>query len=317
MTLDNILDEINNANSVVLMAHENPDGDAIGSCLAFYLAIKDKVKRVDVLVKQYAACYSFLPGIEDVKTSTDIKQYDVAICLDCPELKRVDQEYRQCFTNSKVKVQFDHHARNTMFADYNIVDQASPAVCQILVYSFEYMNIELNKDIMTNLMNGVITDTVGFRHSNTNADAFEFASYALTRGINIEKIYRTTLTTISHEKFELQKLAMERMEFYADGKIAFTYEVFDDDKRIGTGPGDSDGIVEIGRTIEGVEVSIFLYEKEDGFKASLRSNEYVDVSEICMTFGGGGHLKAAGATMEMPLEEAKEAIIKETMKYIS
>ena len=316
MTLDNILEEINKANSIVLMAHENPDGDAIGSCLAFYLALKQLNKNVDVLIKKYAACYDFMPGIKDVKSSTDVEVYDLAICLDCPEINRVDKEFKQYFDNAKVKAQFDHHARNTMFGDFNVVDQTSPAVCQILASSFEYMRFELTKDIITNLMVGIITDTGGFRHSNTNQDAFDFASFALSKGVNIEKIYRTTLTTITPQKFELQKLAMDRMEFFANGKIAFTYETFADDKAIGTAPGDNEGIVEIGRTIQGVEVSIFLYEREDGYKASLRSNDYVDVSEICMTFGGGGHLKAAGVTLEMSFEEAKSAIINETIKFI-
>lgn len=316
MTLDNILEEINKANTIVLMAHENPDGDAIGSCLAFALALKQLNKEPDVLIKEYAACYSFLPGIDMIKSTTDVEKYDLAICLDCPEITRVEEEYIDYYTNARVKVQFDHHARNNMFGDYNIVDQSSPAVCQILASSFEYMRIDLTKDIITNLIAGIITDTGGFRHSNTNADAFDFASFALTKGVNIEKIYRATLTTVTRAKFELQKLAMDRMKFFANGKIAFTYETFDDDKKLNVLSGDNEGIVEIGRTIEGVEVSIFLYEKKDGFKASLRSNEYVDVSEICMTFGGGGHLKAAAVTLDMPFEEAKNAIINETIKYI-
>jgi phosphoesterase RecJ-like protein len=121
---------------------------------------------------------------------------------------------------------------------------------------------------------------------------------------------------VTKSKFEIQKLAMERLEFFADGKIAFTYITKEDDKKIDFKPGDHDGVVEIGRSIEGVEISIFLYEKDKGFKASLRSNEYVDVSEICMMFGGGGHIKAAGATMNMSLEDAKKAILTEAKKYL-
>ena len=316
MTLDNILEEIKKANTIVILAHENPDGDAIGSCLAFALALKQLDKEADVLIKDYAACYNFLPGVNIIKKETNVEKYDLAICLDCPEITRVEKDYIKYYTTAKAKIQFDHHARNNMFGDYNVVDQSSPAVCQILASSFEYMHIDLTKDIITNLMAGIITDTGGFRHSNTNADAFDFASFALTKGVNIEKIYRQTLTTVTRAKFELQKLAMDRMEFFKDGKIAFTYENYEDDEKLNVASGDNEGIVEIGRTIEGVEVSIFLYERKDGFKASLRSNEYVDVSEICMTFGGGGHLKAAGVTLDMPFEEAKEAIIKETMKFI-
>lgn len=118
-------------------------------------------------------------------------------------------------------------------------------------------------------------------------------------------------------KFEAEKLAMNRLEFFADGKIAFTYLTKKDDEEIGLKPGDRDGIVEIGRTIEDVEVSIFLYEKEKGYKISLRSNEYVNVSEVASIFGGGGHIKAAGATiLNMSFDEVKKAIISEVTKNL-
>ena len=90
-----------------------------------------------------------------------------------------------------------------------------------------------------------------------------------------------------------------------------------DDEALNVRAGEHDGIVEIGRSIDGVEVSIFLYEKENGYKASLRSNDYVNVSEVCLMFGGGGHIKAAGATLHMPFEDAKKAIIAETTKFVN
>ncbi len=110
---------------------------------------------------------------------------------------------------------------------------------------------------------------------------------------------------------------MERLEFFEDGKVVFTYMTKEDDSRIGIETGDHDGIVEIGRNISGVEVSIFLYQREDGsFKGSLRSNDYMDVADVCMMFGGGGHVRAAGCTLEMPLEEAKKAILSEVKKHL-
>lgn len=136
------------------------------------------------------------------------------------------------------------------------------------------------------------------------------------KGLNLSKIYTQAMLTMSKSKFEAQKLAINRLEFFANGKIAFTYMTKDDDKAIGVKAGEHDGIVEIGKSIEGVEVSIFLYEKEKGFKASLRANDYVNVSEVCLTFGGGGHIKAAGATLNMSFEEAKKSIINEVKKHL-
>ncbi len=316
MTLDEILVEIKNAENIVIMAHEAPDGDAIGSSLAMCLATRNMGKNSYVLMKDIPENFSYLPGREFVITGSDIETFDLAIVLDCPNIKRVCPEFIPYFENAKVKAQIDHHNRNDMFADYNIVNHVSPATAQILVSSFEYLGIEITKEIGICLLTGVITDTNGFRNSNVTVESFEFASWALSKGINLSKIYKQAMLTMTKEKFEAEKLAMNRLEFFADGKIAFTYMTIADELELGLKPGDKDGIVEIGKSIEGVEVSIFLYEKEKGYKASLRSNEYVNVSEVCLMFGGGGHIKAAGANLNMPLEEAKKAIIAEVTKNL-
>lgn len=316
MTLDEILVEIKNAENIVIMAHEAPDGDAIGSCLAMCLATRNMGKNSYVLMKDIPENFSYLPGREFVITEPDIETFDLAIVLDCPNIKRVCPEFIPYFENAKVKAEIDHHNRNDMFADYNIVNHVSPATAQILVSSFEYLGIEITKEIGICLLTGVITDTNGFRNSNVTVESFEFASWALSKGINLSKIYKQAMLTMTKEKFEAEKLAMNRLEFFAEGKIAFTYMTIADELELGLKPGDKDGIVEIGKSIEGVEVSIFLYEKEKGYKASLRSNEYVNVSEVCLMFGGGGHIKAAGANLNMPLEEAKKAIIAEVTKNL-
>lgn len=316
MTLDEILVEIKNAENIVIMAHEAPDGDAIGSSLAMCLATRNMGKNSYVLMKDIPENFSYLPGREFVITESEIENFDLAIVLDCPNIKRVCPEFIPYFENAKVKVEIDHHNKNDMFGDYNVVNHVSPATAQILVSSFEYLGIEITKEIGICLLTGVITDTNGFRNSNVTVESFEFASWALSKGINLSKIYKQAMLTMTKEKFEAEKLAMNRLEFFADGKIAFTYMTIEDGQKLGLKAGDKDGIVEIGKSIEGVEVSIFLYEKEKGFKASLRSNEYVNVSEICLMFGGGGHIKAAGANMNMPLEEAKKAIIAEVTKYL-
>ncbi len=316
MTLDEILVEINKAENVVLMGHEAPDGDAIGSTLAMCLVLRNMGKNAIVLMKDFPEIFSYLPGTEFIKTESEIKKFDLAIVLDCPNEKRVNSEFLEYFEEAKVKVQFDHHNKNSMFGDYNVVNHVSPATAQILVSSFEYLRIEITKDIATCLLTGIITDTGGFKNTNVTVESFEFASWCLEKGINLPKIYKQSMLTMSRTKFEAEKLAMDRLEFFAEGRISFTYLNKDDDERIGLKAGERNGIVEIGKYIEGVEVSVFLYEKEKGYKVSLRSNEYVNVSEICSVFGGGGHIKAAGATLNMSFDEAKKSIISEIIKNL-
>ena len=268
-------------------------------------------------MNEYPANFSFLPGIENIKNKPSYEKYDMAIVVDCPDINRVYKEYIPYFEKAKVTVEFDHHNRNTMFADYNIVNHVSPACAQILVSSFEYLNIEITKEIATNLLTGIITDTGGFKNSGITTETFEFAGWALSKGVYIPTVYREAMLVTTRTKFECEKLAMQRLEFLEDGKIAFTYMTKEDDKKIGVEAGDHDGIVEIGRNIKGVEVSLFLYQKEDGsFKASLRSNDYANVADVCMMFGGGGHIKAAGCTIEMKLEDAKNAILSEVKKHL-
>lgn len=317
MTLDDILKEIEGAETILVLAHENPDGDAIGSSLGLCLALQNMGKKAEVLMADYPATFSFLPGIENIKKVASYEKYDMAIVVDCPELKRVNSEFVPYFENAKVTVEFDHHNKNSMFGDYNIVNHVSPACAQILVSSFEYLHIEITKEIATCLLTGIITDTGGFKNSGITAETFDFAGWALTKGVNVSKIYRDSMLITTRTKFEAQKLAMDRMEFSDDGKVVFTYMTKVDDEKIGIETGDHDGIVEIGRNIAGVEVSIFIYERDDGgFKASLRSNDYMDVADVCMMFGGGGHIRAAGCTLEFPLEESKKAILNEVRKHL-
>ncbi len=317
MTLDEIYNEIKNSNSFILLTHENPDGDAIGSVCGMAIALKNMGKNnIDICLKEWPENYNFVPGIEMIKKEVNKDNYDMAIVLDCANFERISTIYRDIFEKATTKVQIDHHNKNTMFADYNFVNPASPSCTQILASSFDYLNIEITKDIATCILTGIITDTCGFSTPETTADSFDFASISLSKGINISKIYRESFNKISKARFMIQNLASERMEFLEDGKIAFTYITKNDEKKFGTKTGDLSTIVEIGKNIDGVEVSIFIYERENDYKISVRSNEYIDSSSICLALGGGGHMRAGGVSIQTSLEEAKELVLNETKKYL-
>ena len=316
MILDDVLIEIEKAEKICVLAHESPDGDAIGSCLGLYLILTDMGKQVEVLMKKIPQTYSFLPGFEFIKEETDTEKFDLCIVADCPDIKRVHDDFIKYFENADVTVQFDHHMNNKMFADYNVVNHVSPACTQILISSFDYLEIPLRKEEYICFITGIITDTGGFKNSSITVETFEFAGRALEEGINLPKVYKQSLLTLSKTRFEAQKVAMDRMEFLSDGRISFTYINKEDTKNLGLMDGDHEGIVEIGRNIEGVEVSIFLHEEENGFKISLRSNDYVNVAEVCGVFGGGGHIRAAGARSTLSMEDTKNAIVREIEKRL-
>ena len=315
MTLDNIIEEINNAESIVILTHENPDGDAIGSSLALYNGLKQIGKDADLIIPEFPQTFEFLKNSKEVKKEGKTDKYDLAIALDCGDIKRLDG-FAKYFEDANVKISIDHHSANTMFADYNFVNPMAPACCQILVTVLEALGIEIDKEIGTCLLTGIITDTGGFKYSGVTSETFEFAAELLNKGVNVSNIYKKVLQTLSKPSFELRRRAMNRLEFLEEGKIAFTYTTLKDEEETMAGSNSHDGIVEMGRDIEGVEISIFLREKEDGYKISLRSNEYVNVSDICLMFSGGGHIRAAGGSINLPFEQAKQKVIDECKKYL-
>ncbi len=315
MTLDNIIEEINNAESIVILTHENPDGDAIGSSLALYNGLKQIGKDADLIIPEFPQTFEFLKNSKEVKKEGKTEKYDLAIALDCGDIKRLDG-FAKYFEDANVRISIDHHSANTMFADYNFVNPMAPACCQILVTVLEALGIEIDKEIGTCLLTGIITDTGGFKYSGVTSETFEFAAELLNKGVNVSNIYKKVLQTLSKPSFELRRRAMNRLEFLEEGKIAFTYITLKDEEETMAGSNSHDGIVEMGRDIEGVEISIFLREKEDGYKISLRSNEYVNVSDICLMFSGGGHIRAAGGSINLPFEQAKQKVIDECKKYL-
>lgn len=315
MTLEHILEEIKKAKKIVILTHENPDGDAIGSSLGMYIALRKMGKEPDIIIPELPRVYNFLPEIENVKKEGPKEPYDLAIALDCATIKMLNG-WANYFEDAKVKVTIDHHGTNTMYGDYNYVNPDAPACAQTLISIIQYFGVEIDKKIGTCLLTGIITDTGGFQYQSTTPETFEFAAELLQTGVNVSDVYKRVMNTMTKANFELRKRAIERMEFFKEGKIAFTYVTKEDIEEANAETGDFEGIVEEGRNIEGVEVSIFLRETQKGFKVSLRSNDYVNVSDVCLLFGGGGHIHAAGCTIAQSLEQVKEKIVNEVKVHI-
>lgn len=286
-----------------------------GSSLAMYNSLKQLNKNVDLIIPEYPKAFNFLEGAEEIKKQSDIVHYDLAISLDASEVKRLNG-FAKYFEDAKTTINIDHHGSNKMFADYNFVNPDAPACCQILIMVLQFLGVNITKEIGTCLLAGIITDTGGFKYRGTSKETFEFTSWLLSIGVNVADVYRKVLEIRTKGNFELMRLAIDRLELLEDGKIAFTYITREDEEKVEAQNGDHEGLVDIGRTIEGVEVSILLREADGFFKGSVRSNEYVNVSDVCMMFGGGGHPRAAGCSIHLPLCEAKEKMINEVKKHL-
>ena len=310
MTLDDILVELKNAKTIVILTHESPDGDAISSSLSVMHALAQFGKNADVVIPEHAKDFDFLPGADQILNSGKEEQYDLAISVDCTDLKRLagGKEY---FETAKKTVEIDHHSVNAMFADYNYVDPVSPSCCQVLIAMFEYYGVETTKEIANCILTGMITDTGGFQWGGVTPETFEFAAELIRKGAKIKEICRKALRNKTKAHCKLERLVYDRLEFYEDDKIAISYITIEDNQNTGAKLGDEEGLTEMLRDIEGVEVAVLLKEKEgkNGYKASLRSHETINVSEICLLLGGGGHPGAAGCFIPGTLEQAKTKIL--------
>ena len=315
-TLDQMLETIQTANKIALLIHENPDGDAIGAGLAMYISLKKQNKDVELIVPKYSRVFSELPYIDELKSEGKYAKYDLAISLDCATIKMLNG-WANYFEDANKRIVIDHHGTNTMYGDMNFVDQSSPACCQTLYQIFKYWDWKIDREIGNCIMAGIITDTGGFQYSGVSKDTFDIVSELLELGVNIPKLYKQLLSTNTRTSFELRKLAMDRMEFLEDGKIVFTYISNEDQEKLNAETGDYEGIVNEGRNIEGVEVSIFLHEQDEWYKASLRSNYYVNVSDVCLMFGGGGHIRAAGAKFKnISPQDIKQQLLSEIKRQL-
>lgn len=304
---------INNSNSILLLTHENPDGDAIGCMLALKQMLSQINKNVDAVLPRYPELFNFLPNINNI-VDKSVKKYDLVITVDCSKKERIGQicdEFNRCVKS----INIDHHLSNTEYADINYVLENEPACSQIVYYLFKEWNISIDNTIRIALVTGLLTDTCGFRNNNVNKDTYRMVQ-ELMDVVNVYELYDKVLVRKSFAQFELIKLTMNRLEFFCDGKIAFSYITKEDMDNVCAKFGDHEGLVDIGRNISSVEVSIFMRE-DQGYYVSFRSNGRVKVNELAMLFGGNGHIMAAGALINMSFDEAKNRLIKETEKVIN
>ena len=310
MTLDDILVELKNPKTIVILTHESPDGDAISSSLSVMHALAQFGKNADVVIPEHAKDFDFLPGADQILNNGKEEQYDLAISVDCTDLKRLAGG-KEFFETAKKTVEIDHHSVNAMFADYNYVDPVSPSCCQVLIAMFEYYGVEITKEIANCILTGMITDTGGFQWGGVTPETFEFAAELIRKGAKIKEICRKALRNKTKAHCKLERLVYDRLEFYENDKIAISYITIEDNQNTGAKLGDEEGLTEMLRDIEGVEVAVLLKEKEgkNGYKASLRSHETINVSEICLLLGGGGHPGAAGCFIPGTLEQAKTKIL--------
>jgi phosphoesterase RecJ-like protein len=290
---NNILADIENAGLIAVAAHLNPDGDAVSSSFAFAKALDKLGKKVVVLLEEYDTKFDMLGG-SDFIYKGDYRELtpDVFFCLDCGSIDRL-REAQAVFERAKLTYNIDHHISNTNFADVNIVNGSASSTCEV-VYELIHDIVDVDKDIATAIYTGILTDTGGFMHNCTSRRTHEIAGKLVELGVDTPNVHTKILCEHSVSQAMLFGCAIGKMQV-TDGRIASTLITKADFASCNASQSDLDGICEFMLNTKGIEVAVLASERDNGYtKLSFRSKG-VNVSEIAVSLGGGGHKLAAGA----------------------
>jgi len=315
--LETILGLIKEAKRVLITSHENPDGDAVGSMLGLGLGLQQMGKEVVFYNKDgVPEILRFLPRSEMIGNSIDDIEgtFDLAFAVDCTGTGRAGAEFEEFLKSGRggKVVIMDHHQTNSSSADYHLLDPRASSTGIIIYSVLKRLPVEVDSDIAKNLYTTIIGDTGSFKYSNTNPETFRVAADLVERGADPAEISEALFESEPLRKLKLIGLVLPTLEVSGDKKIASVYVDRNMYLQSGACREDSEGIVNIPRSIKGVEVAAFFREEsgKDGqsWKVSLRSKGDVDVAKIAEGFGGGGHRKAAGCSLGGSLENVKKTM---------
>lgn len=312
-------EELRKAPKVALFSHVSPDGDCIGSMLGMGLALEKLGKEVylynpDPIPRNL----SFLPGVDRIQNTLPDPLPQTLLFVDCSDLQRVNLKLEQLPARSIV-LNLDHHVSNQKFGSVNWVDAEASASGEVAFELIRELQIELTQEIATNLYTAILTDTGSFQYSSTTAKTHRIGAELLECGINLVKIHNQIFDQKPLAKVKLLQHALNQLQLYADGKCAIMSLRMKDFEQSGAEESLSEGLVDHARSIQGVEVAILLKEIDSRkVRVGLRSNLWFNVNELAARFGGGGHKRAAGCTLETSIEEAEQILlqaIEEEMKF--
>ena len=298
--------------NILIITHISPDGDTLGSAFALCRALTYLGKRVTVdnsdgIPSKYNGMFRGL--------DLPIFEPEFIVAVDIADISLFGEKLKKYSEN--VGLCIDHHPSNTFFAEKTLLIDDAAATTEIILQVIDALDIPIDKEIGYCLYAGIITDTGCFQHSNTTPQTHLYAARLMGTGINAADITREMYSTRSRARIEIEKLALDTLEFFVDGRIAFVCTTQEMCYKARASESDLEGLTSIARQIEGVEVGITMREKgENKYKISLRTSNELNASVICAKFGGGGHARAAGCMLEGSYDEVKNKLIDAVSSYL-
>ena len=306
--LDAIVEELQQATKLLVTTHENPDGDALGSLLAFDEMMralgKDSIMFMSATNFPLPHEYQHLPLDAVVNEPPPDMEERTAVFLDCGNIDRMPVDFLQ--REGQHILNIDHHHDNTRFGTVNLVVGDASCTAEILWELARELGVEITRSMAEALYIALITDTGRFMYENTGARAHLMAADLIEAGVDVAAVYRRLYQDLPFPRLQLLARALAGVRRYDDGRLTVAHLGRADFGETGALESDSEGVVDHLRSVEGTSVAVLIRDLVDreGRKVSLRSTDgMVDVSVIARSLGGGGHRQAAGATTDLPLEQ--------------
>lgn len=317
---------------IAIIPHRNPDGDALGSCLGLYHVLKQLNHTVKVLApNEFPEFISWLPATKEIlifeknfdTCAAFLQGSDLVFTLDFNALHRAgDQMGSYLEKLRKPFVMIDHHQMPDNYAKVTISDTSFGSTCELLYRFLQELNLQkyINEEVATCIYTGIVTDSGSFKFVKTTGDTHRVVAELIDLGVDNPKIHSMLFNTSSYNQLQLVGRALQQLKVLPNHSTAYTYLTQDDLNQFHYKKGDTEGIVNYGLSIKGIDfAAIFIENKEEGMiKISFRSEGEFDVNEFARTFfNGGGHINAAGGKSFISLQETIlkfETIINEINK---
>ena len=291
---------------MAIFCHIRPDGDTLGSALAFKLALKSLGIVAEVFCDDLVPSrFFFLNEAKEIK-NTFSGSYTAMAAIDCADISRLGN-FEKIFAEHKNTYSIDHHVSNTRYAKTNYVFDAS-SNCENILSLIEQMGVEITVEIANLIAMGIMTDTGSFRHKNVTPSTLFAAGKMVEKGANLNEIYFNTFSAQSKERAKLFGKTMSAIRYFLDGRLAIATVRRKDFEEVGAAQSETEGFIDFIMGIIGVEVGVCVMETQiDKYKISFRSKE-ADVNAVAGRFGGGGHTLASGCQICGEYEEVIDKI---------
>lgn len=312
---------IRNNDDFLVVSHVQPDGDASGSTFAMAWMLRSLNKSFTLINEgRIPEKFMYMAGPFSViayEMDRPERKFGTIISVDCADFGRIGQ-VEGCFASETQLLNIDHHATNDNFGDVNLVRADAAATVEVLYDLALELGVELTRELNICIYSGLLTDTGGFRYSNTSPKVLQIAAEMLARGVRGHELAERLLETMTYGQVSLLKRSLSTLSFALDNRVAWLHVTLADLASTDASSEDMDGLVNYARNVEGVEVGMLFKEKRPGtVKVSLRSSGQADVAAVAKRFGGGGHIKAAGCTINGSIEEVIEQVVQEVGKELS